>query len=205
MPPHVLVTGFGAFEGVEDNPSGQAARALDGTRVPTRDGVELGVRGIELPVTFRGAPEALEDALLAARPVAIVATGVHRGPCMRLERRAGASLRSGRPDNDGVVAESLSLSGPSADRDLETELDLDRLEDVLRASGAADVMRSEDAGGYVCECVYRRVLEIGVREGIPGLFLHVPPLASMAVADQLPLVRAVVAEVAAQISAARRS
>ena len=50
----LLITGFGPFEGVDDNPSGQLAQALHAP--PRRVGVEL-------PVTFRGAPVAMDAAL----------------------------------------------------------------------------------------------------------------------------------------------
>ena len=97
----LLVTGFGAFERVDENPSGALARALDG---------EDGVVGVELPVTFRGCAEALDAALarLDGPPEAILCTGVHPEPTFRLERRARARLGNDRPDTAGETGEVVS-------------------------------------------------------------------------------------------------
>ena len=93
-------------------------------------------------------------------------------------------MGTGRPDNAGVVGEELDLpDGP----ELRTTADLEALADVLRAAGAPEVEVSTDAGGYVCERVFRH----GLESGIPALFLHVPPIATMPVREQLPIVRAV--------------
>ena len=177
----LFITGFGAFEDVDVNPSGHLARTL---------GADTGVRGLELPVSFRAAPLAIDAALeelAPSRPLAILATGVHPGSSFRLERRARARLGAGRPDNDGVSADALEIADSP---DLETALELELLAESLRAAGASQVELSRDAGGYVCERVYRHVLEIGEREGIPALFLHVPPVAFVPVAEQLAPVRA---------------
>lgn len=178
----LLVTGFGAFESVEHNPSGALARALDG---------EPGVVGVELPVTFRGSARALDAALerLGVPPAALLCTGVHPGASFRLERRAGAQLSSERPDNDGETGTAVAaeLDGPG---DLETTLDVDALAALLRRAGAERVEVSANAGGYVCERVYRHALLRAGELGVPALFLHVPPLSAMALERQLPVVRA---------------
>ena len=93
-----------------------------------------------------------------------------------------------REDNDGVTVSSLGLAGP----DRETSLDLDALEDALRAAGAMKVRQSRDAGAYVCERTYSHGLQRGAELGIQALFLHVPPGEEQSVGDQLPLVSALV-------------
>ena len=50
-PRRALVTGFGPFLDVSDNPSGRIARAVNGARV---DGLAL--HGLELPVRFLDGP-----------------------------------------------------------------------------------------------------------------------------------------------------
>ena len=186
----LLIAGFGAFEGVEDNPSGQLAMALHAP--PARVGVEL-------PVTFRGAPVAMDAALarLEGPPLAILSLGVHPGASFRLEQRATTQLRPGRPDNDGVAGDALGLVGAP----LETTLDLLALEAVLRAAGAGEPELSGDAGGYVCERTYRHGLERGLELAVPALFLHVPPVGVLPVASQLPIVERVAAEVLRQARA----
>lgn len=185
--PLVLVTGFGPFRGRSRNPSREVALALE--RDPP-----AGVRVVaaELPVSFLGAPRALRRALARLaprRPAAILGLGVQPEPRFRLERRARGRYRGRREDNDGRTASGLGLDlGP----DLECELDLARLERVLRRAGASDVRVSDDAGGFVCEVTLHTLL--AERRGAPAVFLHVPPVRAMAAAEQTPIVRALVAE-----------
>lgn len=166
----VLVTGFGPFLDVARNPSGEAALALAQAPPP---GLE--VVGVELPVSFAGAPAALEAALsgLAPRvPDVLLALGLHRGSWLRLEQRARARLGSAKPDAEGRRgAEQGLLAGG----ELRCRLDLEVLAQGLVAAGAADVRLSRDAGGYVCERTYHAALAAGERLGRPALFLHVPP------------------------------
>ncbi len=178
--PFLLVTGFGSFEDVSANPSGALARLLD--RRPD-------VVGVELPVSFTRAPGALDRVLagLPAPPAGILSLGVHPDSGFRLERYARPDLDAERVDVDGGVGAALGWAGPV----LETSLDLDGLAARLGAAGA-ECSISDDAGRYVCECVYRHGLTRATELGIPGLFLHVPPMASLAVEDQLPAVELVV-------------
>jgi pyroglutamyl-peptidase len=179
----LLLSGFGPFEGVPDNPSGRAAEAL---------AADPGIHAVVLPVSFRAAPRALDAALAALAPsvpAALIGLGVHRGPEFRLERRACRPLRSGRPDLDGVCASAIPLEGPP---ELCTGIDLEALAGELRAAGAERVRISDDAGGYVCERLYRHSLEAGARLGVPAVFLHVPPLLALPLERQLPVVRGLI-------------
>jgi len=192
-PAPLLITGFGAFERVEENPSGALARALD---------AEEGVVGVELPVTFRGSAEAWDAALAAlpVRPAALLSLGVHPGPSFRLEQRAGPSLLTDRPDSAGETGAAVSGAMGGGEGDLFTSLELDALADALRAGGwTGEIERSADAGKYVCERIYRHVLVRGAELGVPGLFLHVPPLATVPVEEQLAPVRALVQALRAQV------
>lgn len=185
----MLVTGFGPFPGCVDNPSRDVARALE--REPPA-GVRVVAR--ELPVTFRGAPEGIREALaeLAPKhPTALLGLGVQPDPWFRLERRARGRYRGVRADNDGATPDDLALElGPSR----ESTLDLEHLAEVLRAAGARDVRLSDDAGGYVCEVTFHTLL--GLAGGAPAVFLHVPPASVLDAAAQTPIVRALVAELA---------
>lgn len=191
----MLVSGFGAFETVRRNPSGELARALEEEPPPG-----VAVRGGELPVSFRRSPQAF-DALVASlapdQPRALLALGVQStGSTFRLERRARWLALPGRPDNDGEEGPAVVAGGAEAPR--ETAFDLDRLAGVLDRAGAHEVEVSGDAGGYVCERVYHHVLTTAERLGVPGLFLHVPPIQVMDTRRQLPVVRALVAAMVAR-------
>jgi len=183
--PRLLLTGFGPFESVGLNPSGELARALaEAPGLVTR----------VLPVTFRGSARSLDDALAALpRLAALVCTGVHGGATFRLERRARARLGSARRDNDGEEGSVVSGAMGGGDGDLETSLDLVQLGELLRSCGAREVQLSDDAGGYVCERVYRHALVRAAERGIPAVFLHVPPLELVPLEQQLAVVRGFVA------------
>ena len=181
----ILLTAFGPFPGVERNPSREVAAALE--REPPRDARIL---SRELPVTFRGVPSAI-DAFLAdharERPAALVGLGVQRRASFRLERRARGRYDSERPDNDGFAPAQLALDLGS---ELTTRVDLERLAEGLRSAGAPAVEISDDAGGYVCERTYHQLLLRGEELDLPTVFLHVPPVAAMDPAEQVPYVRA---------------
>ena len=166
----LFVTGFGPFEGVPENPSGLLARALD------REG---GMVGVELPVTFEGSARAWDEAFarLTRPPTALLSMGVHPGSALRIEVRARPHLRSTKLDNEGRCGADLSGRMGGGAGDLETNLDPPPLIAALRSGGWRGAIEcSRDAGGYVCERIYRHVLVRAAEQGIPGLFLHVPPL-----------------------------
>ena len=91
-PPLLLVTGFGTFTGCAENPSGAVARALPAVQAETLGGAR--VLGRELPVTFAGAPPAIEAFIEAAPgpPAALLGLGVHRENWWRLESCAGSRM-----------------------------------------------------------------------------------------------------------------
>jgi len=191
----VLLTGFGAFEQVSDNPSGFLARELDGQALSGGR-----VVGALLPVSFERGPQELERLVERVRPIAILAMGVHPGDGFRIERGAGVILAPDRPDVDGVTAQDLP--GRTGSR-ISTGLDIVRLGQVLDAAADAEVRISDDAGGYVCESVYRRALEIGEATRTPCLFLHVPPFERLSRDQQRSAVLALLGELSDQVGGPR--
>ena len=183
-PRPLLLTGFEPFLDVAVNPSGEVAALLDGEIWPP--GVP--VVGLRLPVSFERGPATLESALagLPAPPLAILSLGVHRGASFRLERRAGARFRSTQPDNDGQVGEAVTLPGPQF---REMRLNPAIADGWLEEAGAPETVISTDAGGYLCERVFRAGLDHSVSLGCLSLFLHVPPIESMGVSAQARVVR----------------
>lgn len=154
------------------------------------------VVGKVLPVDFRAADEALRVALegvWALKPVALLSLGVQRRPYYRLERLARARLDSKKTDAAGILARDLEPRGRGV---RQTCLDLERLVAVLTAAGAGDARISSDAGGFLCEFVYYGLLGAAEARGLPAVFLHLPPVDVVAVEDQIPVLRALVAELA---------
>ena len=182
----LLLTGFEPFLDVPLNPSGEVARQLDGACLEDSRGGDLAVHGRVLPVAFE----------LGQGVAAVVSLGVHRGPAFRLEQRARAVFQSGQPDNDGQVGGGVPLEGPA---ERHTSLDLDRCELWLRAAGAEEVSRSDDAGGYLCERIYRAGLDAASTRGFSALFLHVPPVEHLRVEAQVDVVRGFLAAFAREL------
>ncbi|MAF64363.1 MAG: hypothetical protein CMJ84_01715 [Planctomycetes bacterium] len=187
----ILVTGFGPFLSVEENPSGSLAGAL---KNDPPEGVEVTAR--VLPVSFEAAPAHLAAALDAmdGAPDALLAMGVHAGEGFRLERRARAVFDSHKPDSEGRWGAEIAALPEGT---LESSLDFEDLRSTLLAAGARQASISENAGGYVCERTYHALLSHGHRLGVASLFLHVPPVVALSTAEQLPIVRSLVARVAA--------
>src|SRR5262245_26864766 len=100
--PLVFVSGFGPFETVGLNPSGEIALALAASPP-----AGTGVRAVVLPVSFARAPETWDAAFAelagqGRRPDLVVALGVAKRPGFRLERFASPELKLvPRADVDG--------------------------------------------------------------------------------------------------------
>jgi pyroglutamyl-peptidase len=191
----LFLTGFEPFLEVTTNPSGELARALNG-----RDVAGARVQGVVLPVAFDRVGASYRAALAridGPSPAALLSLGVHRGSAFRLEGRARPELTSGKVDNDGRRAADLA---PLGDADLHTGVDLEALAGALDRGGAEEVTLSDDAGGFVCERCYWEVLSSAARLAVPGLFLHVPPAEVMPVANQMPVVEALIEEFLRQAS-----
>ena len=153
---NVLVTGFGPFLEVTDNPSGALARAVDGLRVAGAT-----VTGVELPVTWQSPALAVARALaLDARLV--VGLGVDRRT-RTIDVETRAYNQGEGVDNAGVRGEVLEPDGPVTRH---STVDAQALAAAL--GGRVD----DDAGRYVCNAwLY------GVVGGLPGrgvVFVHVP-------------------------------
>jgi len=131
----------------------------------------------------------MDEALASGpEPSLILCLGVHPGPGYRLEGRAGPTLGLERPDNAGECGDVVSgeMGGPEGD--LVTGLDLDNLLETMSRGGAEGVCISEDAGGYVCERIYRHALVRAGERGADALFFHLPPLTEESIEVQAEVV-----------------
>lgn len=167
----LLVTGFGPFPGVPDNPTQALAQALDGTELEG-----LRVRGEVLDTSYARSAARLAEIVAseAAPPAAAVHFGVAVGSeRVRIERRAANRAAPGRPDVDGALPAPRLQPGRDADWTCDTPLPVDSIIAALAAEGLA-VRPSEDCGRYVCNGLYLRSLTSLGSAGVPCLFVHVP-------------------------------
>ncbi|MGK0359162.1 MAG: pyroglutamyl-peptidase [Bradymonadia bacterium] len=133
----LLVTGFGAFPGVPENPSGAVARLLDGT---VRGDVRI--VGREIETSWARAWPALAEAARVEAPDALVMLGVSARAVLQIELTA-RNLCNARVDCDGCEPDAAALvaDGPAM---LPTTLPWQAL----------DAATSDDAGGYLCNAVF---------------------------------------------------
>ncbi|MCB9597113.1 MAG: pyroglutamyl-peptidase I [Sandaracinaceae bacterium] len=160
----VLVTGFGPFLDNAVNPSDALARELDGRRV---EGVRL-VACSPLPVVHgRAADRALEAARRHGAD-AIVAFGLAAGTKRPRVEGVGRNRGAGRhADNAGRIAGGPVVPGAPATR--RATLPAAPVRQALFAAGIYS-FASDDAGGYVCNDLFYRLLHAGA----PTLFVHIP-------------------------------
>lgn len=160
MPParRVLVTGFGPFLEVTDNPSGRVARAVHGRVVR---GVE--VHGVELPVTYDGGPAAAVAHAEALDAEVVIGLGVdRRTPTVDVETRA-YNLGVGR-DIEGFEPRTLEAGGPPI---------VHANVDAVAFATALGARVDDDAGRYVCNAwLYKVARSLQPRRRV--VFVHVP-------------------------------
>ena len=172
----VLVTGFGPFEGVPLNPSGLIAKAL-------HNGQDI--VGVELPVSYQRSREALREAFnTCTRPSLLLGLGVHGEAGFRFEQQAGTAFID-YPDVDGASG----LLFCRASEPLETRLEIAEIAGALIDHSEARASLSQDAGGYLCEWIYRLLLERAETVGCQALFVHVPPLSLTGLTEQIEAIK----------------
>jgi pyroglutamyl-peptidase len=167
-----LLTGFGPFLDVSDNPSARLARHFSVHGAP---GHRLTVR--VLPVSFGWTGIILPHLIKAGRYDAALLLGVDSGggDRIRLERFGRNVTRGNSPDVDGFAPGEAPIT-PGAPDLFATRVDVGGLLGKLEAEGIVSYL-SEDAGGYVCNHVYYTALRAIAEADLPTrcLFLHVPP------------------------------
>ena len=186
--PFALLTGFGPFLDVEENPSGLLAEAIGRDAPPGLD-----IKAAVLPVAYKGVGAKLRELLdeEEREPALILGMGVHGGSSFRLESRASAVLSSSKLDNDGVLGSAVS---PLSAGERATRVDMEMAAELLTGVARTEVEISTDAGGYVCECTYHAILSEALRIDSRGLFLHVPSLDVIPLTEQIEVVRSFLAQ-----------
>jgi pyroglutamyl-peptidase len=170
--PRVLVTGFGPFPGVAENPSAWLAETL-AAEPPNLD-AEFHARVV---------PTAWHAALLMPRlydslqPHVMIHFGVsQRARSFRIERFAHnrAALRR---DAEGALP-SRPVIEPEGPARFATDLPAADLAAHLDTYGLPAVA-SRSAGSYLCNYLYYHSLDWAGRQSDPrvALFIHIPPLA----------------------------
>ena len=174
----ILVTGFEPFGGLADNPSWEAARAVDGEHIgPAR------IVSRCLPCVIDHVGPALVAALDETAPSLVLCLGLAAGrPDVSVERVAINVVDARIPDNAGhqPIDEPVIDGGPAA---YFSTLPIKALVKGLRDQGIPASV-SQTAGTYACNAVFYHLMHDLARRGSAarGGFVHVPCLPRMAAA-----------------------
>lgn len=179
----LLLTGFEAFEGIEENPSQRIVEALSEQHF---SGLRLVAK--VLPVAYDQADEVIRGLIQAHQPDVVLLIGVAgRTDPIRLERVA-LNLDDARlVDNCGELR-SGSLILDSAPKAYFSTLPLEALRSVLETVGIP-VRISNHAGAYLCNHVFfaarHEVETLGLASQVG--FIHIPVHREAAEESQLSL------------------
>jgi pyroglutamyl-peptidase len=167
--PRVLLTGFGPFPGVADNPSGRLVESL-----ATRSAFfGCAVQGTVLPTEWKTVSTLAPRLHRDLQPRVTIHFGVSAcSKALRIERSAHNAV-DGREDACGTQLLACTISDGGAER-LDTRLPVKALAAHLRAKGHAARL-SSSCGRYLCNYVYYHSLTRTALEGGDALFIHVPP------------------------------
>lgn len=165
----ILVTAFEPYGGNDTNIS---QRVLDA--------IQADVAKLLLPVSFRRAPEVLNEAIKQFQPDVIISMGqAAEGDKIRLERLAINMMDSAKGDNDGYIPDEEIIC-PEAPLALKTALSVKSLcADCINAG--LPTMVSNSAGLYVCNRIYFEAL----RHTPGSLFVHIPKNMGLEIAKQV--------------------
>jgi pyroglutamyl-peptidase len=163
----VLLTGFGPYPGVAENPSGWLAETL-----ATRNSRDCNLHAHVLPTEWK-AVDALTPRLHeSVQPRVMIHFGVSpRAKTLRIEHSAYNRTAS-RADERGAFADTRAISPGGAMR-LDTGLPVTRIAAHLRAQGIA-AHSSRSCGRYLCNFLYYRSLQLAQDHRSDALFVHVP-------------------------------
>lgn len=168
-PIKVLLTGFDPFGGEKTNISQAVLKRI-----------QVKVTEVLLPVSFRNAPLALQQAICEYHPDILLMLGqCGEEEKIRLERFAVNLMDSAKGDNDSCYPneEIIYSNAPTAYR---TPYTVRTLVETLVAQGFP-VRASNSTGLYVCNRVYFEALHLGQK----ALFVHIPKTMNVAVATQM--------------------
>lgn len=160
----LLVTGFEPFGGDAVNPSGNAARLLDGSTIDGRP-----VHGRLLPCVFADAPQALRALVDALRPSLVLCLGLAASRRGFHPERVAINLIDARiADNAGAQPVDVPVDPAGAPAHF-TTLPVKAMVAALQAAGH-EAQVSHTAGTFVCNQVFHALMAMPVpRAG----FLHV--------------------------------
>ena len=159
----VLLTGFGPFRGITENPTESIATQLNGTHLGS-----VRVKSLVLPVAISKAFIESTNACDSST-TAILSLGVSsKIDCIHIEKRGQNHFKSDHGDieGNGKGAWIIESNGPTH---RSSTFPYQLIHEALKTAGFQNQI-SDDAGKYLCNWLYYKLLG----KDIPVLFVHVP-------------------------------
>ncbi len=167
----ILITGFGPFPGVPDNPSEKLVKRAAQLRLADNFSVQARV----LPTEFGAAGKALRQAIAEVKPDIVICFGVAaRSGQIRVERAAWNTVTTERKDAAGCTAQSAVVCDGGPDGYGAT-LPVEKIVEALNRRGLWSV-GSDSAGDYLCNAVFYELMHEIATSGahVRGGFIHIP-------------------------------
>ncbi|UJR31268.1 hypothetical protein I4U23_018768 [Adineta vaga] len=168
--PIILITGFGPFRSVLNNPSWEVAKALKTFLEWTRP---LHIILHQIQVTYDDVTKQVPDYWIQYNPTLVIHIGVAKGAReIRLEKYA-CNTGYCHADKNGIVPETGQCIKNNAPNVLMTHVPLNDICACVRRRINLPIVVSENAGRYLCEYIYYQSLFIDSNRTI---FIHIPDL-----------------------------
>ncbi len=170
----ILITGFGPFPGQPHNPSAALVRTL-ARHFKKAARADADFRFCVLKTEYGAGMDRLAREMERFKPDVVICFGVAAGSKeIRLERTARNRQSATKPDAAGVLPQDAVISryGPGT---LPSTLPLAAIEHALKEQGIPAHL-SDDAGDYLCNHVFYRVMTRAQERGGPERagFVHIP-------------------------------
>ena len=165
----LLITGFDAFGGTEENPSWLAVQAL-----PEQVGNYV-LHKLQLPTVFGVAADIALAKAAEIAPDAIISVGVAAGRDAVTPERIAVNIRDARiPDNAGNQPRGILVDsqGPAA---YFSTLPVEAMAQAIRDAQIPATV-SNSAGSFVCNDVMYALLHRYAGTSVQTGFIHVPQL-----------------------------
>lgn len=165
----LLITAFEPFDIDPENSSGLVMAEL-ATQYNREN-----VNKVTLPVSFARAAAELERAIVRHRPKAVLALGqADSRSVLTVEQVALNWLDARIADEDGAQPIDQKIE-EAADTSLWSQLSARDLSLKAQAQGV-DCEVSYTAGTYVCNFLFYKLLQLGLKYNFKGTFVHIPLL-----------------------------
>lgn len=178
----VLISGFEAFGGNKVNPTALLVDALQNHDIEIPP--ELSVDQVLLPVTFEDSFRVLQDKINSFNPDMVISFGLAaKRENIELESLAVNKIHAEIQDNAGKAPQNDVINAEGPDSFLST-LPIQGIAGALQEAGFP-VKVSNDAGNFVCNYLFYRLMETNQdTERLCG-FIHVPDLETLSFGDLL--------------------